>query len=216
MFSFLFVALAAASGDITISNFPTTALKCGSVVTLNWVYESVRKQSDTQNFFFWFLMVRKFLFFFLVFLVFFVFFQAEDSVFHAASGKLFVGTAVAKAFREVCLRVCVCVCVCVCGCGGVACRACARRVWTRFDNKKKKNCVRGKQVFETFPDARWTKLTHLVDEKSQFAVSSWTFEGTDKASGVKTIADGVDVLTFNQDGKITRKNAFRKPVVVQK
>ena len=39
---------------------------------------------------------------------------------------------------------------------------------------------------------------------------------TDKASGVKTIADGVDVLTFNQDGKITRKNAFRKPVVVQK
>lgn len=61
-------------------------------------------------------------------------------------------------------------------------------------------------VWATFPDAHWGDARHFV--AGDRGVSEWTFTGTG-ADGSRVEAHGCDVFTF-RDGKIARKNAFRK------
>jgi steroid delta-isomerase-like uncharacterized protein len=56
------------------------------------------------------------------------------------------------------------------------------------------------------PDAQWCDGVHRV--AGDFGVSEWTFTGT-AADGSRIEVNGVDLFTF-QDGKIRRKNTFRK------
>jgi ketosteroid isomerase-like protein len=60
-----------------------------------------------------------------------------------------------------------------------------------------------------FPDAQWLDASHFVFGDN--GISEWRFCGTD-LKGVKVEANGVDVFTF-KDGKIFKKNVFRKQVV---
>ncbi len=61
-------------------------------------------------------------------------------------------------------------------------------------------------AWETVPDAQWRNATHIVQGDTGF--SQWTFTGT-AADGSRIEVDGVDLFTF-KDGKIQRKNVFRK------
>ena len=60
-----------------------------------------------------------------------------------------------------------------------------------------------------FPDAQWLDASHFVFGDN--GISEWRFCGTD-LKGVTVEANGVDVFTF-KDGKIFKKNVFRKQVV---
>jgi ketosteroid isomerase-like protein len=60
-----------------------------------------------------------------------------------------------------------------------------------------------------FPDAQWLDASHYVFGDN--GISEWRFCGTD-LKGVKVESNGVDVFTF-KDGKIFKKNVFRKQVV---
>lgn len=61
-------------------------------------------------------------------------------------------------------------------------------------------------AWKTVPDAQWRNGQHFVH--GDFGVSQWTFTGT-AADGSRIEVDGVDLFTF-RDGKIQRKNVFRK------
>ncbi len=56
------------------------------------------------------------------------------------------------------------------------------------------------------PDAQWRDAVHHVE--GDFGLSEWTFTGT-AADGSRIEVNGVDLFTF-KDGKIHRKNTFRK------
>jgi ketosteroid isomerase-like protein len=61
-------------------------------------------------------------------------------------------------------------------------------------------------VWETMPDARWEHHSHFV--QGDRGVSEWVFSGT-AGDGNRIEAEGCDLFTF-KDGKIVRKQAFRK------
>lgn len=61
-------------------------------------------------------------------------------------------------------------------------------------------------VWQTMPDAHWAHHSHFVH--GDRAVSEWTFSGTN-ADGSRIEAEGCDLFTL-RDGKIVRKQAFRK------
>lgn len=61
-------------------------------------------------------------------------------------------------------------------------------------------------VWAAMPDASWDNHKHLVADNR--VISEWTFRGTD-ANGNRIEAEGCDLFT-QQDGKIIRKQAFRK------
>ena len=61
-------------------------------------------------------------------------------------------------------------------------------------------------VWKSMPDAEWGKHSHFV--AGDRGVSEWTFSGT-AADGSRIEAEGCDLFTF-RDGKIVRKQAFRK------
>jgi ketosteroid isomerase-like protein len=66
-------------------------------------------------------------------------------------------------------------------------------------------------VWKAMPDAQWGKHSHFA--AGDRGVSEWTFSGT-AADGSRVEAEGCDLFTF-RDGKIVRKQAFRKnrPVI---
>jgi ketosteroid isomerase-like protein len=61
-------------------------------------------------------------------------------------------------------------------------------------------------VWTAMADARWDHHGHFVH--GDRAVSEWTFSGTNK-DGSRVEAEGCDLFTL-RDGKIVRKQAFRK------
>jgi steroid delta-isomerase-like uncharacterized protein len=61
-------------------------------------------------------------------------------------------------------------------------------------------------AWEAVPDAQWRHAVHHVD--GDFGVSEWLFTGT-AADGSRIEVNGVDLFVF-RDGKIARKNVFRK------
>ena len=61
-------------------------------------------------------------------------------------------------------------------------------------------------VFDTFPDARWSNPRYFV--AGNRGVSEWTFTGTRK-DGSYVEVNGCDLLTV-RDGRIAIKNSFRK------
>ena len=61
-------------------------------------------------------------------------------------------------------------------------------------------------VWKAMPDAHWAHHGHFVH--GDRAVSEWTFSGTN-ADGSRVEAEGCDLFTL-RDGKIIRKQAFRK------
>lgn len=61
-------------------------------------------------------------------------------------------------------------------------------------------------VWKVMPDAEWADHSHFAD--GERGVSEWTFHGT-AADGSRIEAEGCDLFTF-KDGKIVRKQAFRK------
>ena len=63
-----------------------------------------------------------------------------------------------------------------------------------------------RQVWETFPDARWSSPRHFVS--GDRGVSEWTFTGTGH-DGRRVEVHGCDLFTF-RGGKIAVKNAYRK------
>ena len=78
---------------------------------------------------------------------------------------------------------------------------------TRFDTPEAiSNAFSG--VWKAMPDARWDHHSHFVQDDR--AVSEWTFSGTN-ADGTRVEAEGCDLFTL-RDGKIVRKQAFRKTV----
>ena len=76
---------------------------------------------------------------------------------------------------------------------------------TRFDTPEAiSNAFSG--VWKAMPDARWDHHSHFVQDDR--AVSEWPFSGTN-ADGTRVEAEGCDLFTL-RDGKIVRKQAFRK------
>jgi ketosteroid isomerase-like protein len=61
-------------------------------------------------------------------------------------------------------------------------------------------------VWGAMADAHWAHHGHFVH--GDRAVSEWTFSGTNK-DGSRVEAEGCDLFTL-RDGKIVRKQAFRK------
>lgn len=61
-------------------------------------------------------------------------------------------------------------------------------------------------VWTAMADARWDHHSHFVH--GDRAVSEWTFSGSNK-DGARVEAEGCDLFTL-RDGKIVRKQAFRK------
>lgn len=61
-------------------------------------------------------------------------------------------------------------------------------------------------VWKSMPDAQWADHSHFV--QGERGVSEWTFLGT-AADGSRIEAEGCDLFTI-RDGKIVRKQAFRK------
>ncbi|BBD40663.1 nuclear transport factor 2 family protein (plasmid) [Aminobacter sp. NyZ550] len=61
-------------------------------------------------------------------------------------------------------------------------------------------------VWKAMPDAHWAHHGHFVH--GDRAVSEWTFTGTN-VDGSRVEAEGCDLFTLD-DGKIVRKQAFRK------
>ena len=62
------------------------------------------------------------------------------------------------------------------------------------------------EVWAIFPDAHWGNARHFV--QGDRGVSKWVFTGT-QADGRRVEVQGCDLFTF-RDGKIARKNSFRK------
>jgi steroid delta-isomerase-like uncharacterized protein len=62
-------------------------------------------------------------------------------------------------------------------------------------------------VWQTFPDASWNDARHTAAGDDR-GFSEWLFRGTDR-DGVKVEVHGVDLFIF-RDGKIAKKNSFRK------
>lgn len=62
------------------------------------------------------------------------------------------------------------------------------------------------EVWQTLPDAHWTSGRRVITD--EFALAEWRFTGTQR-DGARIDADGCDLLTL-RDGKIARKQAFRK------
>jgi steroid delta-isomerase-like uncharacterized protein len=62
------------------------------------------------------------------------------------------------------------------------------------------------EVWAIFPDAHWGNARHFV--QGDRGVSEWVFTGT-QADGRRVEVQGCDLFTF-RDGKIARKNSFRK------
>ena len=62
--------------------------------------------------------------------------------------------------------------------------------------------------FEGIPDVHYGDDRHWVSG-DDFGVSEWTLTGTSTA-GQRIEVRGVDLLEFDQDGKITRKDSFWK------
>jgi steroid delta-isomerase-like uncharacterized protein len=62
------------------------------------------------------------------------------------------------------------------------------------------------EVFEAFPDARWSNPTHFI--AGDRGVSEWVFSGT-RRDGTRIEVQGCDVFTF-RDGRISVKNSYRK------
>jgi steroid delta-isomerase-like uncharacterized protein len=62
--------------------------------------------------------------------------------------------------------------------------------------------------FEGIPDVHYGDDQHWVGGED-FGVSEWTLTGT-STSGQQIEVRGVDLLEFDQDGKITRKDSFWK------
>jgi steroid delta-isomerase-like uncharacterized protein len=62
------------------------------------------------------------------------------------------------------------------------------------------------EVWATFPDAHWADARHVV--AGDRGVSEWTFTGT-RTDGTRIEVYGCDLFTF-RDGKIARKNSYRK------
>ena len=62
-------------------------------------------------------------------------------------------------------------------------------------------------VWADMPDARWDHHSHFVC--GDRAVSEWTFSGTSRDGSRRIEAEGCDLFTL-RDGKIIRKQAFRK------
>lgn len=62
------------------------------------------------------------------------------------------------------------------------------------------------EVFETYPDAKWSNARHFVSGNRGF--SEWIFTGT-KKDGTKTEVTGCDLFSF-ENGKIGIKNSYRK------
>lgn len=65
-------------------------------------------------------------------------------------------------------------------------------------------------VWETFPDAQWAEGRHSVAGSRGF--SEWIFRGT-RRDGVRVEVRGLDVLEL-RDGRIARKDTFRKTIAV--
>lgn len=63
-----------------------------------------------------------------------------------------------------------------------------------------------RDVWATYPDARWHSPRHFVC--GERGVSEWTFTGT-RADGSRIEVNGCDVFTF-RGGKIALKNSYRK------
>jgi len=62
------------------------------------------------------------------------------------------------------------------------------------------------EVFNTYPDARWSNATYFI--AGDRVVTEWLFTGT-KADGSKVEVTGCDICTY-RDGKIFVKNSYRK------
>ncbi|HVE48887.1 MAG TPA: nuclear transport factor 2 family protein [Casimicrobiaceae bacterium] len=62
------------------------------------------------------------------------------------------------------------------------------------------------EVWATFPDAHWGNARHFVI--GERGVSEWTFTGT-RSDNTRIEVHGCDLFTF-RDGKIARKNSYRK------
>lgn len=70
-------------------------------------------------------------------------------------------------------------------------------------------------TFETFPDAQWLYPIHFMSEDGKQGVTESTFVGSKvNSDGTRTRFEArmVDILTFDSDGKIFVKNAYRKNV----
>lgn len=63
-----------------------------------------------------------------------------------------------------------------------------------------------RQVWATYPDARWNSPRHFIS--GDRGVSEWTFSGTGQ-DGRRVEVNGCDLFTF-RDGKIAVKNSYRK------
>lgn len=61
-------------------------------------------------------------------------------------------------------------------------------------------------VWAAMPDASWSETSHFV--VGDRGVSEWLFSGT-REDGTRIEAYGCDLFTF-EDGKVVRKQAFRK------
>ena len=62
------------------------------------------------------------------------------------------------------------------------------------------------EVWNTYPDARWSNARHFV--QGDRGVSEWTFTGT-RVDGTRVEVHGCDLFVF-RDGKIALKNSYRK------
>jgi ketosteroid isomerase-like protein len=63
-----------------------------------------------------------------------------------------------------------------------------------------------KEVWATYPDARWNSPRHFVC--GDRGVSQWTFTGT-RGDGTRVEVDGCDLFTF-RGAKIAVKDSYRK------
>ncbi len=70
-------------------------------------------------------------------------------------------------------------------------------------------------AFQTFPDAQWKHPFHFLSEDRTRGITESTFVGTktnSDGSKARVEARMVDVFTFDEEGKILIKNAYRKHV----
>ncbi len=71
-------------------------------------------------------------------------------------------------------------------------------------------------TFETFPDAQWLYPIYFISEDGKQGVTESTFVGSKlNNDGTRTRFEArmVDILTFDRDGKILVKNAYRKNTI---
>jgi len=65
------------------------------------------------------------------------------------------------------------------------------------------------QTFSSFPDSKWVPraCNHVVGNRG---FSEWTFVATRASDNLHFEVDGVDLFTFDIDGRISLKDAYRK------